>query len=96
MSESRFVLATKAYTNGDTAKAEKEFRELAMSGDTEAMVNLGVLYYRTDKTGLAEEWLLAAIGQGEVDAAFNLALLYHETGDKTQSLFWQKVATDTV
>ena len=89
-----------AYENQDFRAAAKEWRPLAMKGDSKSQTNLGILYFNGKGVlkdyKKAVEMLKNAAKQGEAEAQFILGTIYLE-GDGVPKSFrtaksWVKLA----
>lgn len=89
-----------AYQRGDFATALHNWRPWAESGDPQAQLGLGVLYYNGQGVapdyGLALKWFTRAAEQGKADAQYNLGVMYaHGLGvdlDRAMARKWIALA----
>lgn len=92
--------AEDAFDTGDYEKAAMIFKSLAEKGDSEAQINLGMLYYRGQGVPQdyleAVKWYRLAAKQGNPFAQLDLGMMY-ENGqgvlqDNTQAYKWLTIA----
>ena len=92
--------ALRALESGNAQRAESIWEDLAAEGDTEAMLNLGLIYESgaigEERGDIAAYWYRMAAKQGSATAQYNLAGLYYR-GDgvpklATESVLWWKKA----
>lgn len=92
--------AEDAFDSGDYEKAAILFRHLAEQGDSDAQINLGMLYYRgqgvTQDYLEAASWYRRSSKQGNAFAQFDLGLMYEDgrgvMQDNTQAYKWLSIA----
>lgn len=96
------VQAQKAYEDGDYTKALQIWEQAATSNHTEAMYNLGILYYKGQGViqdyNKAREWFEKAVTSGNAQAMYSLGTLYYEGQGVTQDYakargWYEKAAT---
>lgn len=67
----------------------KQVRDLiikAKDGNTDAMFELGLLYWRSEHTDLAIEWLTKAANNNHVEAMYELGILYISTDNEAGAI----------
>ncbi len=81
-----------AWEAGDYARAVREWRPLALSGDADAQFNLGQAFKlgRGVRQDLAQaaDWFRRAAQQNHLQAADNLGLVLYDMGNKGDALPW--------
>jgi cell division septation protein DedD len=81
-----------AWEAGDYARAVREWRPLAESGDADAQFNLGQAYKLgrgvTQDLPQAAQWFGRAAQQGHLQAQDNYGLVLYDMNNKTEALQW--------
>lgn len=91
-----------AYQAKDYATALTNFQQAAATGDAQAQLHLGILYYNGWGTpsnyALASQWFLRAAAQGVVGAQTNLGVMYARgkgvPQDALRAYVWSTLAAD--
>ena len=78
------VIASLLYEQKEYKKAEEYYLKAIESGDTDALINLGILYKEQKEYKKAEEYYLKAIESGDTDALNGLSWYYFERSIKKE------------
>ena len=97
-----FYAGLDAYVTGDYATALGEWRPLAEQGQTDAQVNVGLMYLRGQGVPQdyveAARWYRLAAEQGNATAQVNLGLMYHRgegvPQDYIEAARWNRLAAE--
>ena len=81
-----------AHFEGQKAVEQTAMQTLANAGDTEAMVNLGLLLRDRDPAA-AQAWWERAAAAGNTDAMVNLGLLLRDRDPAAAQAWWERAAT---
>jgi hypothetical protein len=91
-----------AYRSGNYAKAFEIYKELALKGNAEAQLNLGVMYGVQGVQGVVQDdaeavkWYSLAAAQGLAGAQHNLGLMYEQgrgvAQDDAEAVKWYSLA----
>ena len=80
------------------SKEAKEMRVRAEAGDTEAQVNLGLMYYNgegvPEDKSRALEWTRKAAEQGNAVGQYNLGVTYANKFDYEEAVKWFRKAAE--
>ena len=80
-----------AHFEGQTAVEQNAMRTLAKAGDTDAMVNLGLLVRDRDPAA-AQAWWERAAAAGNTDAMVGLGLLVRDRDPAAAQALWERAA----
>jgi TPR repeat protein len=83
-----FHLALALERLGDDEAAEGWYRQVAASGDLDAMCNLGLLLARTGQGSDALSYLKAAAEHGDSDAAYNAGAVCEDADGIESARYW--------
>ena len=89
--DSRWNIGFRAHFEGQTAIEQTAMQTLAKAGDTNAMVNLGLLVKDRDPAA-AQAWWERAAAVGNTDAMVGLGLLVKDRDPATAQAWWERAA----